>query len=83
VAQLPTVHAVALRLRDNGFDHHAIAVATGIDEHEVPLLLRIAERKVINLMSLEASTPSLTDQGLLSQPDATQRTAASGDEAES
>lgn len=56
VNQLPTVHAVAVRLRDNGFDDRAIAAAVGIDEHEVAMLLQVAERKLTNLMNLEAAT---------------------------
>jgi hypothetical protein len=51
------MHAVAIRLRDGGFDDHTIAVATGIDEHEVPMLLRLAQRKLTNLMSLQAGGP--------------------------
>jgi DNA-directed RNA polymerase specialized sigma24 family protein len=60
VNQLPTMHAVAIRLRDNGFDARAIAAAAGIDEHEVPMLLQVAERKLTNLMAIEtpASPPA-------------------------
>ena len=58
VNQLPTVHAVAIRLKDSGFDDRVIAVAAGIDEHEVAMLLRIAKRKLSNLMSLEADRTS-------------------------
>ena len=53
VNQLPTMHAVAIRLRDSGFDDRAIAAAAGIDEHEVAILLEIAERKLTNLMGIE------------------------------
>ena len=58
--QLPTVHAVAIRLRDNGFDDRAIAAAVGIDEHEVAMLLQVAERKLTNLMDLEQQHLSLS-----------------------
>jgi hypothetical protein len=61
VAELPIVHAVAIRLRDHGFDDYAIAVATGIGEDEVPMLLRIADRKLTSLMSVGASGSSVGD----------------------
>jgi hypothetical protein len=61
IAELPTVHAVAIRLRDHGFDDYAIAVATGIGEDEVPMLLRIAEKKLTNLMCGEARGSSVRD----------------------
>jgi hypothetical protein len=51
VSQLPTAHAVAVRLHDDGFDDHVIAVAVGIDDLEVPVLLQIAEWKLTNLMN--------------------------------
>jgi len=55
------MHAVAIRLRDNGFDDHAIAAAAGIDEHEVRILLQIAERKLTNLMCLDNATSQPAD----------------------
>jgi hypothetical protein len=47
------MHAVALRLRDNGFDDHVIAVVLGIEDVRVPSLLRIAEAKLRRLMALK------------------------------
>ena len=52
--ELPTVHAVALRLRDNGFDDHVIAAVLDIESVQVPTLLRIAEAKLAKLVG----TPS-------------------------
>ena len=54
VRQLPVPHAVAIRLRDDGLDTHVIAVALAVDDDQVPTLLEIAERKLINLMALDA-----------------------------
>lgn len=51
--QLPDLHAVAIRLRDDGFDDHVIAVALGIDDHQVATLLQIASSKLTNLMALD------------------------------
>lgn len=51
--QLPDLHAVAIRLRDDGFDDHVIAVALGIDDHQVDTLLHIANSKLTNLMALD------------------------------
>lgn len=51
--QLPELHAVAIRLRDDGFDDHVIAVALGIDDHQVATLLQIANSKLTNLMALD------------------------------
>jgi hypothetical protein len=44
---------VAIRLRDEGHDDRMIAVAIGIDEGQVPTLLRIADSKLANLMTLD------------------------------
>jgi len=55
VRQLPELHAVAIRLRDEGFDHQVIAVALGIEVHEVPVLLRIADSKLAHLINAERS----------------------------
>ncbi|HEX6489403.1 MAG TPA: hypothetical protein VF137_11115 [Candidatus Dormibacteraeota bacterium] len=49
--ELPTTHAVAIRLRDGGFDDHGIAVALDIEDNQVPMLLRIANRKLANLIA--------------------------------
>jgi hypothetical protein len=70
IGQLPTAHAVAVRLRDHGFDDHVIAVAIGIGKHEVPILLRIAERKLINLLSCEETEPPLIHKSDRRQPNA-------------
>jgi hypothetical protein len=55
------MHAVAIRLRDNGLDDHVIAVAVGVDDQEVPVLLEIAESKLTNLMALDNIGPSGND----------------------
>lgn len=55
IAQLPALHAVALRLRDDGADDHVIAVALAIDEDQVPPLLEIANAKVVNLLASEVA----------------------------
>jgi hypothetical protein len=55
ITELPTLHAVALRLRDDGADPRTIAVAVGVDEDQVPTFLNIAERK---LARLEAAPPA-------------------------
>jgi hypothetical protein len=55
VEQLPTMHAVAIRLRDEGVGDHVIAVALAIDDDEVPNVLRIAAAKLANVMALEPS----------------------------
>jgi hypothetical protein len=50
VARLPTVHAVAIRLRDVGADDCLIATALAIDDDQVPVLLSIAEAKLASLL---------------------------------
>lgn len=45
------MHAVALRLRDNGFDDHVIAVVLDVEDVQVPALLRIAEAKLARLIA--------------------------------
>jgi hypothetical protein len=55
IAELPTLHAVALRLHDDGADPHTIAVAVGVEEAQVPTFLTIAERK---LALLEEDRPT-------------------------
>jgi hypothetical protein len=47
--QLPTVHAVALRLQRSGESPATIAVALGIGVVDVPGLLELAERKLAAL----------------------------------
>lgn len=57
--ELPATHAVALRLRDNGFDDHVISIVLDIEEVQVPTLLRIAGSKLARLMALEARAREL------------------------
>ena len=56
--QLPALHGVAIRLRDEGSDDHLIAVALGLDDDQVPVLMRIATSKLAHLMALSAGTAS-------------------------
>ena len=53
VRQLPTMHGVAIRLRDEGLHDHVIAVALEIEDDQVPTLLGIADAKLGNLMAAE------------------------------
>lgn len=46
VHELPTAHAVALRLRRGGADDDTIARALGVDADAVPALVEIAEQKL-------------------------------------
>jgi hypothetical protein len=55
VRELPALHAVAIRLRDDGFDDHVIAVALQIDDVQVPTLLQIANRKLENLIARDVA----------------------------
>jgi hypothetical protein len=55
ISELPTLHAVALRLRDDGADPHTIAVAVGLEEEQVPTFLSIAERKLARLEEASAT----------------------------
>ncbi len=64
------MHAVAIRLRDEGHDDHVIAVALEIDDQQVPTLLQIAERKLHNLMDLDRAIPPRT--GSCDRPSASQ-----------
>jgi hypothetical protein len=58
VRELPVLHAVAIRLRDDGLSDHVIAVALEIDDDQVPMLLNIAERKLTSLMGSDESRMS-------------------------
>jgi hypothetical protein len=58
VGQLPALHAVAIRLRDEGLDDHVIAVALGLDDDQVPVLLRIADSKLDHLIALPTTPGS-------------------------
>ncbi len=51
IEQLPALHAVAVRLRDEGAGDHVIAVALAIDDDQVPTLLEIADAKLARLIS--------------------------------
>ncbi len=44
---------MAIRLRDGGYDDHAIAVAADIDDDQVPMLLQIATSKLTNLIVVD------------------------------
>jgi hypothetical protein len=55
--QLPTAHAVALRLRRSGQPAAVVAVALGIDVADVPGLLELAQHKLDAL----PSRPRLVD----------------------
>jgi hypothetical protein len=63
LGELPPMHAVALRLRDNNFDHHVIAVALDIEDVQVPTLLRIAEAKLARLMDLKLRRGDVEEGG--------------------
>lgn len=47
------MHAVAIRLQDEGFGDGVIAVALGTDPEQVPPLLRIATTKLARLLAEE------------------------------
>ncbi len=47
------MHAVAIRLRDEGLHDHVVAVALGIEDDQVPTLLGIADAKLTNLMAVD------------------------------
>jgi hypothetical protein len=49
------MYAVAIRLRDQGFDDHVIAVATDMDDAQVPITLRVADLKLSSLLCSEPS----------------------------
>ena len=54
VRHLPVLHAVAVRLRDDGLQDHVIAVALDMDDDQVPTLLQVADRKLSRLMGPDA-----------------------------
>jgi hypothetical protein len=62
VRQLPSLHAVAIRLRDDGYGDHVIAVALELDDDQVATLLQIADSKLSNLMALDLDSPTRTDR---------------------
>jgi DNA-directed RNA polymerase specialized sigma24 family protein len=51
ITELPSIYAVAIRLRDGGADADAIAAALGIDEHAVGPLLALADYKLAALLT--------------------------------
>lgn len=52
------MHAVAIRLREEGNGDHVIARALAIDDDQVNMLMQIAYSKLANLMALDvASAP--------------------------
>jgi hypothetical protein len=55
IGELPALHAVAIRLRDEGVDRRVIAAALAIPEEDVPTLLEIAAAKLSRLEALEES----------------------------
>lgn len=64
--ELPTMHAVALRLRDNGFDDQVIAAVLDVEHVQVPALLRIAQAKLAKLMRAHSRRLSSSSQKLSS-----------------
>jgi hypothetical protein len=50
-------YAVAIRMRDEGLGDEVIAIALDVDEGEMALLMLIADSKLLNLMTLDASDP--------------------------
>jgi hypothetical protein len=72
VRQLPALHAVAIRLRDEGYDDRVIATALEIDEFNVPMLMNIANSKLTNLMALD--TLDFFGSGGIDRPQAVQAT---------
>ncbi|MBV9315135.1 MAG: hypothetical protein JO100_15710 [Pseudonocardia sp.] len=51
--ELPEVHAIALRLRDGGYNNAAIAAALGIELEAVQPLFRVAEAKLARLLEAD------------------------------
>jgi hypothetical protein len=62
VRELPELHAVAIRLRDEGLGDHVIAVALEIEDDQVPMLLQIAESKLSGLMALDDTSLARTER---------------------
>ncbi|HEV8064918.1 MAG TPA: hypothetical protein VGP46_08810, partial [Acidimicrobiales bacterium] len=56
IEQLPALHAVAVRLSDEGADDHLIAVALAVDDDQVQTILEIAHAKLANLLTAAASS---------------------------
>jgi len=49
--ELPTMHAVALRLHDHGCTSDVIAAAVGIDGSQVATFLDVANAKLLNVQA--------------------------------
>lgn len=47
---------MAIRLRDDGYGDHVIAVALAVDDDQVPMLLQLADSKLTTLMALDVDT---------------------------
>jgi hypothetical protein len=58
IEQLPALHGVAVRLRDEGAGDHVIAVALAIEDDQVPTLLEIADAKLGNLIGEDGQAPA-------------------------
>jgi DNA-directed RNA polymerase specialized sigma24 family protein len=56
MAQLPELHAAALRLRDRGLQDDAIAATLGIEPQAVRSLLQLAEHKLAALQAITANS---------------------------
>lgn len=57
IDQLPSMHAVAIRLQDGGFGNGVIAVALGTEPEQVPPLLQIASTKLARLLAEDDAPP--------------------------
>jgi hypothetical protein len=55
------LYGVAIRLRDEGLGGHVIAVALGLDDDQVPVLLRLADSKLDHLIALSVGAASNVD----------------------
>ena len=55
LGELPVLHAVAIRLRDEGVDRRVIAAALAVSQEDVPTLLEIAEAKLSRLEATEVT----------------------------
>jgi hypothetical protein len=53
IGELPVLHAVAIRLQDEGVDGRVIAAALAIAQEDLPILLEIAEAKLRRLEATE------------------------------
>jgi len=58
LGELPALHAVAIRLRDEGVDDRVIAAALAIAPKDVPVFLDLAEAKLARLVATEITPPA-------------------------